>query len=89
MSMTEFKKSLLQMNELEILSSDGINTSDNAGEVSKAFFVTYNSVDKEVLVFVTHQEMLLSPDDLKSTTRCNRAVVYNIMNNISVFYRFA
>ena len=63
---------------------NGINTSDNANEVSKSFFVTYNSVDKEVLFCYTSGDAFV-PDDLKSSTRCNRAVVYNITNNTRSF----
>ena len=38
---------------------NGINTSDNAGEVSKAFFVTYNGVSQKRLYLHMYQVMLL------------------------------
>ncbi len=63
---------------------NGINTSDNAGEVSKAFFVTYNAVAKEVLFCYTSGDAFV-PSDLSATARCNRAAVYNIMNNTWAF----
>ena len=63
---------------------NGINTSDNAGEVSKAFFVTYNGVSKEVIFCYTSGDSFV-PSDLTGTVRCNRGAVYNIVNNTWAF----
>jgi len=63
---------------------NGINTSDNSGEVSKSFFVTYNGVSKEVLFCYTSGDAFV-PTDLNATARCNRAAVYNIVNNTWAF----
>ena len=44
----------------------GINSSDNAGEVSKAFFVAHNAVSKEVIFAYTSGDEFV-PDDLRGT----------------------
>ncbi len=58
---------------------DGINTSDNAGEVSKAFFVAHNAVSKEVIFCYTSGDSFV-PNDLAGTARCNRGAVFNYIN---------
>ena len=63
---------------------DGINTSDNSGEVSKAFFVTYNAVAKEVLFCYTSGDAHVA-SDLAGSSRCNRAAVFNITNSTWAF----
>ena len=49
----EHLKLLSQMERVRKFIFEGINSSDNAGEVSKAFFVAHNAVSKEVIFAYT------------------------------------
>ncbi len=59
---------------------EGINTSDNSGEVSKSFFVAHNAVSKEVIFAYVSGDAFV-PDDLRGSTRCNRGAIFNYTNN--------